>query len=260
MNGDRHEPGILGLAVALFLAPVRTFLHGMERMVETLKEVEQATDRGADSFFGGPARGGFRPLASPWPASLGPAGDPPAVAGSEPAIIDREPRTAGGARDGAGDQPSKEDKSMYQDQDLSGNMVKVVQYCIVSVVTSIDDNARVIVQPRIKAFADDMTAEDFTSWVIAEDHHLIDEYKEYYDKEHGEEHDHHHHHHVGPRPWDRKYLRVAFTVMGRFSPAEIDWTELQAMAVARIAASFPPVFGKLPAAEPKSGKSAKGGT
>lgn len=114
-------------------------------------------------------------------------------------------------------------------QSLSGKGIKVVQYCIVSVVPNLADNARVLVGPKVVAFGDEMTSEDFTAWIIAEN--------------------------TPPEPppkdscfppekiarcWERKYLRVAFTVMGRFAKADIDWKELQALSVARIAEHFDP--------------------
>ncbi len=220
MSGTPPEPGMLRLAMELFLLPMRTFLHGMERMVDTLKDIQHLTDRGADSMLGPMAR------AAPPPPSPPPFAAPARDLQDPKPSVFPEPLTAGSARDVAGAQPSKEERRMYTDQDLSGDMVKVVQYCIVSVVTGIDDNARVLFGPNVVAFADDMSPEDFTAWIIASNCDAIDKYKDNFNL---------HGHGPGPLPWDRKYLRVAFTVMGRFSPADIDWTELQAVSVAKIA-------------------------
>lgn len=138
---------------------------------------------------------------------------------------------------------------MYVDQDLSGDMVKVVQYCIVSVLTDADGNAPVfsdryastqedssssdqprpwpplIGTPQVIAFSNDMTPEDFTAWIIGQHSEEIERYKRH----------HHHHSHPGPSWWNRKYLRVAFSVISRFAQADVDWEELQARATWRIA-------------------------
>ncbi|MEM7354679.1 MAG: hypothetical protein AAF657_27975 [Acidobacteriota bacterium] len=113
-------------------------------------------------------------------------------------------------------------------QDLSGDKIKVVQYYIVSVVPGIADNARVLAGPEVVAFGDDMTSEDFTAWIIAENSppYLEDDEPCYPPGK-------------VSRCWDRKYLRVAFSVMGRFSKAKIDWKELQALSVAKIAEKLP---------------------
>ncbi|MEM1207096.1 MAG: hypothetical protein AAGN66_27930 [Acidobacteriota bacterium] len=119
--------------------------------------------------------------------------------------------------------------SAHSAQDLSGDQIKVVQYCIISVVSGIADNARVLVGPKVVAFGDSMTPEGFTAWIIAEN--CLPEVKP-----------------MDPcyppgniaKCWDRKYLRVAFFVMGRFDRAEIRWEELQALSVARIAEKMPP--------------------
>ena len=161
------------------------------------------------------------------------------------------------------DQP-KEDNEMYMhqnqgipmDQDLSGDMVKVVQYSIVNVVPGIADNERVVAGPCIVAFSDDMTGADFTAWIIAEqcpdygvptpkphDHGSGDSEKdcECHQKPcHCKDITGPNEFPCYPGPniekcFDRKYLRVAYSVMGRFAVADIDWNQLQAISVAKIA-------------------------
>lgn len=147
-------------------------------------------------------------------------------------------------------EPTKEDRKV--DQDLSGDMVKVVQYTIVSVATGPGGQAFVLSteygtdvrgrspdpsiakEPPLRevnviAFSDDMTGEDFTSWMMSihsEDINralknipaLAEALL------------------VGVRA--RKYLRVAYSVIGRFAPADIDYTELQAAATVQLAKEF----------------------
>jgi len=143
-------------------------------------------------------------------------------------------------------EPTKEDRKM--DQDLSGDMVKVVQYSIVSVVTSAGGGARVLSCPwllgngsdahhheagpkdcdlretNVVAFSDDMTGEDFTSWIMSKHCDSIDYALRNFSG--GPQH---------AKAQSRKYLRVAFSVIGRFAPADINYVELQAGAVAEIA-------------------------
>lgn len=62
----------------------------------------------------------------------------------------------------------KEERTMYLDQELSGNDIKVVLYSVISVATGIDDTARVLFRSlKIVAFGDDMTAADFTAWILS---------------------------------------------------------------------------------------------
>lgn len=121
---------------------------------------------------------------------------------------------------------------MPNDQDLSGDMVKAVQYCILSVVTGIADDAKIVLGPRMIAFGDDMTEEDFAAWIMAKDAKEIEEHKEKWLEKMKDDPD------CPPfflKSFDRKFLRVAYSVMGRFSPAAIDWDQLQAISVAKIA-------------------------
>lgn len=142
------------------------------------------------------------------------------ASGDEPVDHDFEPT------------PFKEVRSMNIDQDLSGDMVKAVQYCILSVVTGIADDAKIVLGPCLIAFGDDMTEEDFTAWIMAKDAKEIEEHKKKWLKKMEGDPD------FPPfflKCFDRKFLRVAYTVMGRFSPAAIDWEQMQAVSVARIA-------------------------
>ncbi|MCG8462178.1 MAG: hypothetical protein MI919_38330, partial [Holophagales bacterium] len=86
--------------------------------------------------------------------------------------------------------------------------------------------------PKAVAFGDDMTPEDFTAWMIAENPPPPPEPPNGDDPCYPPGH--------LEKCWDRKYLRVAFNVMGRFARAEINWKELQAMSVAKIADRIKP--------------------
>lgn len=63
---------------------------------------------------------------------------------------------------------TEEKRKMSVDQDLSGDMVKVVQYCIVAAATGILNNAAVLSEMQTVAFSDDMTAADFSTWRLSE--------------------------------------------------------------------------------------------
>lgn len=159
----------------------------------------------------------------------------------------------------------KEEPLVSIDQDLSGDMVKVVQYTIVSVATDIMDDARVIWGPKTVAFGDNMTAADFSVWRLAVDgpeiHRWIDwicnrknpEVDPYKDLEKMAEVfpsvripppiDYRRHRDILKNP---KWYRVAFHVMGRFAPVDIDWAESQARSLRMLAEHLkPPVPVKL---------------
>ena len=97
------------------------------------------------------------------------------------------------------------------DQDLSGDQVKVVQYTIISVVPNVNDETRVLVGPKTVAFTNSMTAADFTSWVIAINCHELDRLC-----------------------LNRKYIRVAYSVQGRFAPATPDYAQEQVIVLEQI--------------------------
>ncbi|MEM7586775.1 MAG: hypothetical protein AAF560_25520 [Acidobacteriota bacterium] len=165
---------------------------------------------------------------------------------------------------------SKETTDMYanpsvpQTHDLSGSDVKVVIYTVVSVATGITDTARILFrQPKMIAFGDDLTSADFTAWILS----LRSTQQEVYrtalkvcDPQYDLTT------HAGPfgcppsvtpcsdedpepAPPERhipcdpkfsilcdpKFHRVAFIVVGRFSVADINWSEMQALATAEIA-------------------------
>ena len=207
---------------------------------------------------------------------------------------------------------------MNLNQDLSGNLVKVVQYSIVSVATTPDENAHIIpirpIDPRFEkvieekvkeeeerlnqvltvanvggaldnkdvrkafpdvifkeligenngndkpgkedkiyyswtfkhrkikekikrlssplkmtsnfvAFADDMTPEDFSSWITSMHAKDIEEGAPHIKENSMFSRD--------LKSFIRKNIRVAFIVIDRFSPGDMDWEQLQALATAK---------------------------
>ena len=155
---------------------------------------------------------------------------------------------------------------MQLDQDLSGSDVKVVLYSVVSVATGIDDTARVLFRaPKIIAFGDDMTAADFTAWILSLpsttrevfetacvvcnpcDDLLFtarpfacqhdDEGAKAAEKKVVEDAKCHPHFSI---LCDPKWHRVAFQIMGRFAVADINWQEMQALALGAIARKMIP--------------------
>lgn len=149
--------------------------------------------------------------------------------------------------------------------DLSGSDVKVVLYTVVSVATGINDNARILFrEPKMIAFGDDLTAADFTAWILSLRSTQVEVYRracEVCNPDHDlfiraspigcppadarpcpDEP-------TKPEPppvekchdrqlsilCDPKWHRVAFQVIGRFTVADINWEEMQALATAQIA-------------------------
>ncbi len=177
------------LATRLLLLPFQTFFFGTGAMLSALRTMQQTAGQnlGRTVNRGLPAPGGAQPAAGPPARST-------------------EPIT--GAALGA-TTTVKGDRTM--DQDLSGDQVKVVQYTIVSVVPNINDETRVLVGPKTVAFTNNMTASDFTSWIIALNCKELDQVCV-----------------------NRKYVRVAFSVQGRFAPVKPDYAQEQVLALGEI--------------------------
>lgn len=148
---------------------------------------------------------------------------------------ERESSPSIGAPDTSANATRMEERTMSVDQDLSGDMIKVVQYTIISVATGIIDDARVLTGTKVVAFADDMTAADFTAWILSKcrreihkwAHDLCEKLRRAGDAS-------------GPIPPEQilknpKFHRVAYQVISRFSPADIAWDEAQAQYLGEIA-------------------------
>lgn len=195
------------LAARLLILPVRAFFEGLGAMVRSSSQGSTQAPWSPVEPVSDPTREGTRSSVSgPGPRPL-------------PTLLDI-------IDDRVEEKPVKEERKMISDQDLSGSMVKAVQYTIISVVTGIQDNARVLLEhPKTVAFADDMTPEDFASWIIALNCEELDRCKDK-DQKNGC---------YDARRFDRKYLRVAYLVMGRFNAADINYEEWQALALSKIA-------------------------
>ena len=98
------------------------------------------------------------------------------------------------------------------DRNLSGNDLKVVEYSIVSVKPELRDDHRLLTghHPYLISFTDDMTGEDFVTWIVAS----------YLQTPEG----------IAKKVQhkDKKYLRVCWRVMCRFSIEDTDYQEKQA--------------------------------
>ncbi len=104
------------------------------------------------------------------------------------------------------------------DNSLSNDLVKVVQYTILSIKPDGEHALKGFEHsPRTKVVTDNMTGEDFTSWVIAEYFHEPDHEK--VDDE------------------DKKYLRVAYAVIHSFAPEKANYDQEQTAALKEIAAN-----------------------
>ncbi len=118
--------------------------------------------------------------------------------GGDSDIPETAPVTEGVVEDDA-DTKTKENRKMA-DNSLSNNQVKVVQYSILTIrpdhehlLEACDDR-----WPKTKVFADNMTGEDFTAWVIAE---FVGKEKKL--------------------PKDvSKYLRVSYDVVSTYAPED----------------------------------------
>ncbi len=99
------------------------------------------------------------------------------------------------------------------DRNLSGDDLKVVEYSILSVKPEMKDEKRIYTGPKLVSFSDDMTPEDFVTWVVA-----------MYVQKHPEKVHHK----------DKKYLRVCWRVLCRFAIDDPDYEANQAKSLQEI--------------------------
>lgn len=248
-------------AVRFILLPVQTFLHGMEQATGSFRGMERLPQARHP-----PLLPGGENLEEPSHMLL----EQPQVL--EPQVLEQpwgstdllpEIAKIDDRFEDKNDNEEKEKRIMHHDDNLSGSGVKVVLYSVVSVATGIDDTARVLFrQPKMIAFGDDMTAADFTAWILSlrstheevcetakivccpeldlrtssggldcgpRAHPCPDPCPEPHPTPDPCRHPHY------SILCDPKWHRVAFQVIGRFAVAEINWNELQALAVSAIA-------------------------
>lgn len=110
---------------------------------------------------------------------------------------------------------------MACDTDLSGTDLKIIEYTIVSVDPTIEDDAwRVIQKTTTVATTQDMTENGFTAWVIALFFQRPSEERDRAEKRFGREDEN----------W-KQYLRVCYCVQCRMAIPETDCCQEQANAL-----------------------------
>lgn len=124
--------------------------------------------------------------------------------GGDSAIPETSPVTKGVVEDDAegvveddADTKTKENRKMA-DNSLSNDQVKVVQYSILTIRADHEHVLAGSTWPQTKVFADNMTGEDFTAWVIAE---FVSKHSEDLKKD----------------PDIAKYLRVSYDVVSTYA-------------------------------------------
>jgi hypothetical protein len=178
---------LLGQLIRL---PITAFVFGMEMLVKTLQGWQEIADRGLITIV----------------AEVSDARESLPEARSDPQGDESE--TDDSVEDGAESKPKEE--SQMSENSLNNDKVKVVEYTILSIKP---DHERVLdippdkndpskkghTFPKVRVFSDNMTGEDFASWVIAE-----------YFQEHPGVLD----------PKDKKYVRVCYDVKCTFEPED----------------------------------------
>jgi len=174
----------------LLKLPLEAFVFGMQMLAKTVQGMQKLADSGIDAILGKGA-----------PSSGEEQGGPNAL-DSE----DTSSTTESAVEDSA--QPKPKEEGKMPDNSLSNDLVKVVQYTILTVKPDHEHALKGFEDsPRTKTFTDNMTGEDFSSWVIADyfhepDHERIDEE-------------------------DKKYLRVSYSVTSTFAPEDANYPKKQ---------------------------------
>lgn len=190
--------------------PITAFVYGMELFIRTIRELQSITDQSIEVAVSGIAPPDWNDLKSDATASA-----------------------TNGANQNSAETILKEEKEMSE-SDLSNDRVKVVEYYILSIkpdhehvlgdpIDKHGENGPEEVEgyrregkrhfPRVKVFTDNMTGEDFASWVIAD----------YFQGEH-ESLDHK----------DKKYLRVCYDVICTFAAEEAEYDREQVQVLRQI--------------------------
>lgn len=179
--------------------PFELFASGLDLFAQSL--------RGAQRLDTAPANHASRSTPGPYraPPWSGPATEPPPAAAPRSA-------TAEGTRDGTvpiretqsrgiadGETSNRKETSMA-DKNLSDDMLKLVSYSIVCIERG---HEKVLLCNDCKIFSDNMSDCDFDAWVIADycEHH--------------------------PVPCNKKYLRVAYEVQGRWAKPDLNYEQKQ---------------------------------
>jgi len=137
--------GMAWLFGEMFLVPIRTFIFGMERLLETMKAFQLASDRGMELMAGGP------PVVETKPEEI-PATPPPILESS-----DSKRRAASGG-------PETEIEEAKMDKDLNDDMLKLVRYKILFVKRGYEH----AFGEEESLVSDNMDGSAFTAWKIAE--------------------------------------------------------------------------------------------
>ena len=187
--------------------PLEAFVFGMEMLAKTVQGVQKLADRGIDTILGGVAQN-----------SREARGDPHALnsesiaSTTDEAVVDEA-------------QPTPKEERKMADNSLGNDLVKVVQYTILSIKP---DEERALKgfkeSPRTRVFSDNMTGEDFTSWVIAQyfqepDHEEIAEN-------------------------DKKFLRVSYSVISTFAKEDANYEKETVDVLRQIATSTQKIAAK----------------
>jgi hypothetical protein len=149
MEGNGGPPAgrsMVWLFGEMFLVPIRTFIFGLERLLETMIGMQHAGDRGMGVMAGGPPAGEVK------------AEDTAAITPPMTVSIESEQGAAGGGTEIA----TEEIKRM--DKDLNDDMLKLVRYKVLFVKREYEyafDEEEALV-------SDNMDGSAFTAWKIAE--------------------------------------------------------------------------------------------
>lgn len=164
-GGDGTSTSVMRLIGQMFMLPFTMFVYGMEVFVKTVKGMQRAADRGMD-VVGGTAPWGDVPTDGGHPTDQMvekgvPEPDTPNDEQNE--LMDKTTSSTGAGMDGDAEANQKEIVKMT-DRNLSDDQLKLVRYKILFVKRDFET----AFPEREELIYDNMTAEAFTAWKIAE--------------------------------------------------------------------------------------------
>jgi len=197
--------GFAWLFGQMFVLPFRTFLYGMERLLDTMREMQTAGDRGMQVIAGG----------APQPEDPVPRVGPP----SQAADLNPDPPS--------GDMELEKQEERKMDRDLNDDTLKLVRFKVLFVKRDYEH----AFPEQEELVSDNMDGTAFTAWKIAEFIQSLGRREVPTPRKWAEKKYPPHHAENGALTGlpedDKKYLRVYYEVLERYKREKFRYEEEQ---------------------------------
>jgi len=209
-NGNENVGGNGGFAWLLgqmFVLPFRTFLYGMERLLDTMRDMQRAGDRGMQVMAGGGA--------------IAPAG------GDDPQNRPAAVRVISNGDAGSVGKESEIQEKRAMDRDLNDDTLKLVRFKILFVKREYEH----AFPEQEELVSDNMDGTAFTAWKVAEFIQALGRKETSLPRKWGDKYPPRHYvengYLTGFPEDDKKYLRVYYEVLERYKREKFRYEETQ---------------------------------